>query len=610
VSGGDSGTPEVSVYIQTYQHREYVEAALDGVLAQRTPFEVEIVVADDCSSDGTRELLAGYRDRHPGRVRLLLPERNLGPAEIFRRSVGELQGRYVAWLDGDDHWTDEDKLVKQVEALRDNPGWAACFHNATILQEGEEEGRPYVLDLEGDSVGFADLLRSNHIPSLSFMAHGEHVRGLPDWVWGTLWTDWMAVLAISLEGEIGYLPETMGVYRRHGKGISSGLSRADQLEADMRFFAELEAVAGEEHRAELAAIIRERHCQLVVERLELPFSGAVAVFGPRAETPTELNGRQVWPLAVEEDELAEIDSRDRDGSLGRQLEGFRLAAPGALPGLAHFPEGDRVPEASGEPALRMLVVGPMLNWLRERSRLGRQLEGNTETLWEDETCALYEVAFGADAPLPMGALAEVTEAEQDPAAGTLFGGHLDQPAVGKAADAHAVEVSGWVVGETAKAVAVEVLHGEALLVRTPVVLPRPDLVQAFPERPGIEPAGFSTVVSLIGRDPAAAVEVVAVLADATRIPLARLTWELSWRSAEEARATPLVSVVPPENSSEEERERVLNDIRAQTYAKLEVVTDASAASGEIVLPLERNERLAPRALEEKVAAFTETRARP
>jgi hypothetical protein len=610
VSGRGSAAPEVSVYIQTYQHREYVRQAIEGVLAQRTPFEVEIVVADDCSTDGTRELLAEYRDRHPDRIRLLLPERNLGPAEIFRRSVGDLQGRYVAWLDGDDYWTDEDKLVKQVEALRGNPGWAACFHNATILQEDEENGRPYVLDLGGDSVGFADLLRSNHIPSLSFMARGEHVRGLPGWVWGTLWTDWMAVLAISLRGEIGYLPETMGVYRRHGKGISSGLSRAGQLEADMRFFAELEAVAGEEHRTELAAIIRERHCQLVVERLDLPFSGAVAVLGPRGETPTELNGRPVWPLAIEEEELAEIDGRDRDGRLGRQLEGFRLAAPGAQPGLAHFPEGDRVPEASGEPALRLLVVGQMLEWLRERSRLGRQLEGNAESLWEDETCALYEVSFGADAPLPMGALAEVTEAEQDPAAGTLFGGHLDQPAVGKTADAHAVEVSGWVVGETAEAVAVEVLHGETLLVRTPVGLPRPDLVQAFPERPGIEPAGFSTLVSLIGRDPATAVEVVAVLDDDARIPLARLTWDLSWRSAEEAKATPLVSVVLPEDASEEDREDILNDVRAQTYAKLEVVTNADAASGQIVVALEAGEQLAPRALEIKVAAFAEARASP
>ena len=247
-----SAAPEVSVYIQTYQQLAYIRDAIDGVLAQRTPFELEIVIADDCSTDGTREVLAEYRDRHPDLIRLLLPERNLGPTEIFRRATAELRGRYVAWLDGDDYWTDPEKLVRQVEALQAQPDWAGCFHDATVRQvDGGAPDRAYVSDELRGPLGFADLLRSNPVPSLSVMARGELVRDLPRWTWEGLWADWLSLLAIAQHGDFGYLPEQMGVYRVHSAGISSGLSRAEQLEEDLRLYELLDGVVDERYRPDL-----------------------------------------------------------------------------------------------------------------------------------------------------------------------------------------------------------------------------------------------------------------------------------------------------------------------------------------------------------------------
>jgi len=591
-------TPQISVYIQTYQHAPYIEQAVEGVLAQQGSFDLDLVIADDCSTDGTRELLTAYRDRHPDRIRLLLPERNLGSTEIFRHSVGELRGEYVAWLDGDDYWTDERKLQKQLEAMRRNPGWAACFHNASIVQEeGDTPPRPYVLEIDGDSIDFADLLRSNIVPSLSMIARGELVRELPDWVWGGLWADWRAMLSIAMHGDVGYLPESMGVYRSHGAGLSTGLSRAGQLEEDLRFFASLEDVVDERYLPQIANTARERHCQLVVERLEVPYSGVVAVLGPRAETPTDLNGRQVWPLAIEEEELEAIDGRDRDGSLAAQLERFRQGAPEARAGLAHFADGDRVPEPDGEPKLRLLVVGPMLEWLDGESRLGRQLEGHCTPLWEDELCALREVSFAADAPLPMGARAEVTAVEPLES-DHLFGSHLDLPVPAESGDAHALEVAGWAIGESAPAVAVELVHGNDLVGRAPLDQPRPDLEQAFPERTGIGNAGFGMVVSLVGRGPGLPIEVRVVLEDDTHALAGRIEWQQTWRSSEDSAQAPLVSVISPLNASDE----ALASVRAQTYAKLEIMPSEDAASGGIQVLLEAEDQLPPRALEQRVEA--------
>ena len=248
------------------------------------------------------------------------------------------------------------------------------------------------------------------------MARGEHVRGLPEWVWEGLWADWLAVLSFARQGRIGYLPEAMGVYRVHRRGISSGLSRAEQLQEDLRLFELLRRSLGGEHREGIEAAIRSRRAQLSVERAQVPFSGAVAVLALGEEAPTYLNGRQVWGLASAST-AADLSGLDRDGGLATRLEQMRQAAVAATPGRAHFPDGDHAPAADGEGRLFLLVVGPLVDWLERYSRLGRQLEGSAELVSRDDACALYEVVSSAGAPAPMGSLVEISEVSLSPEAG-------------------------------------------------------------------------------------------------------------------------------------------------------------------------------------------------
>lgn len=563
-------TPEVSVYIQTYQQLSYIRDAIEGVLAQRVPFELEIVIADDCSTDGTREVLAEYRDRHPDRIRLLLPERNLGPTEVFRRSVGELRGEFVAWLDGDDYWTDPEKLVRQVEALREQPTWAGCFHDATVLQvDGSAPDRAYVpADLRGP-LGFADLLRSNPVPSLSVMARGELVRNLPRWVWEGLWADWLSLLAIARHGELGYLPEQMGVYRVHSAGVSSGLPRAEQLEEDLRLYAVLDDVVEERHRPELEAAVRSRRGQIAVERAGVPFSGAVAVLASASEAPTYLNGREVWQLEVADEDLANLDRGDRDGSLAIRLEKMRYAAARVDPALAHFSGGEEQPQAETKGALHLLAVGPAADWLSRYSRLGRQLEGASQVVAQDDDYVLLEVVSAVGAPAPMGALVEITDVSTQPDP-DLLGGHLDRPAVGATVDAHTVEFSGWAIGDGTPVVAVELATEGRAFRRVPIGLARPDLEQAYPGHPGAGDAGFSTDVSLVGGPPEQTIEVRAVLKDQRRCAIGSIRARSRWREAL-SEGAPLVSVVIPCYGQAAYLEEAIESVLAQTYAQVEIV---------------------------------------
>ncbi len=633
-------TPEVSVYVQTYQQLAYIRDAIDGVLAQRAPFELEIVIADDCSTDGTREVLTEYRDRHPELIRLLLPERNLGPTEIFRRSMEALRGRYVAWLDGDDYWTDPEKLVRQVEALRAQPGWAGCFHDATVRQvDGGASDRPYVSTELRGPLGFADLLRSNPVPSLSVMARGELVRNLPPWVWEGLWADWLSLLAIAQHGDLGYLPEQMGVYRVHSAGISSGLSRAEQLEEDLRLYELVRPVVGEPYRPDLERAVRSRRCQIAVERADVPFSGAVGVLASSTEAPAYLNGRQIWQLETASDDLSNLDVGDRDGTLAVRLEKMRHAAARAEPSLAHFPGGKRRPQVRDEGRLHLLAVGPSADWLTRYSRLGRQLQGVSRVVAQDEDQVLLEVVSAVGAPAPMGALVEITDVSSRPGP-DLLGGHLDRPLAGATTDAHTVEFSGWAIGDGTPVVAVELATGGRAFRRVPIGLPRPDLEQAYPAASGSGTAGFRIDVSLVGGPPRQAIEVRAVLKDQRRSPIGSISVRSRWR--EPLDGAPLVSVVIPCYSQAAYLEEAIESVLAQTYAQVEVVvvddgspdnaarlagrfpwvrcvrqpnaglaaarnTGIRESEGELLVFLDSDDRLLPRAIE---VGVEELRAHP
>jgi glycosyltransferase involved in cell wall biosynthesis len=144
LGGGIRRRPKVSVQVLTYNHAEFVAQALDSVLSQKASFEWEIVVGDDCSTDGTREILKSYARNHPERIRLLLHPQGLGPHEPHLAGNNNLlatyrasRGEYVALLDGDDYWTDDSKLEKQVRFLDARPSCSLCCHAVAVEYSGE-----------------------------------------------------------------------------------------------------------------------------------------------------------------------------------------------------------------------------------------------------------------------------------------------------------------------------------------------------------------------------------------------------------------------------------------------------------------------------------------
>lgn len=112
---------KVSVICTNYNKGPWIADALDSVIGQKTDFPIEIIVVDDASTDGSRATIDDYAKRYPELIFPLYHEQNLGIAKTWIEACKKARGAYIARLDGDDWWTDENKLQKQVDLLAQNP---------------------------------------------------------------------------------------------------------------------------------------------------------------------------------------------------------------------------------------------------------------------------------------------------------------------------------------------------------------------------------------------------------------------------------------------------------------------------------------------------------
>ncbi|MES2568562.1 MAG: glycosyltransferase family A protein, partial [Verrucomicrobiota bacterium] len=135
--------PKVSVSITAYNHAPFIRPALDGVLSQKTDFPVEILVGEDDSTDGTREIVREYASRFPDRIRAFYHDASsklriggrLTGRNNLAHNLNAARGEYIALLDGDDCWTDETKLARQVAQLEADPTLMTSFHHAVVIDE-------------------------------------------------------------------------------------------------------------------------------------------------------------------------------------------------------------------------------------------------------------------------------------------------------------------------------------------------------------------------------------------------------------------------------------------------------------------------------------------
>ena len=211
----------VSVFVMTYNHKEFISQALDGILMQQVNFDYEIVVGEDCSTDRTREIVVEYAKRHPDKFVLLLHEKNIGAIANQMAVLKACTGKYIALCEGDDYWTDPLKLQKQVAILEKDPETGLCYTDVDFYyQETGKFARSVfengITKRYTDYLGF--LINMGYLAPLTWVFRrdvfdtfelGEPTDG-----------SFVMMLEFLRKSKVYYINEVTGVYRKHKHGVS------------------------------------------------------------------------------------------------------------------------------------------------------------------------------------------------------------------------------------------------------------------------------------------------------------------------------------------------------------------------------------------------------
>ncbi len=210
---GASPVPLVSVAMTAYNSEHALAQAIDSVLAQQTDFPFEIVIGDDCSKDGTVAIANSYAERFPGVVRVLAHPVNVGIQRNYYETFEACRGKYIAWLDADDYWTDPEKLAIQTQLLESDPTIMVCAHVVRYVTHEKVVTKERHPSMAAGRYGLEEIVRRNFVPSLSaFFRNGIHQK-LPQWYFDIApITDWPIWVLAAQAGGIVLLDRVMGDY--------------------------------------------------------------------------------------------------------------------------------------------------------------------------------------------------------------------------------------------------------------------------------------------------------------------------------------------------------------------------------------------------------------
>ena len=219
----------VTVVVLTYNHEKYIREAIQSILNQKTNFDVKIIASNDGSTDGTLPILKELKNKHPEEITLISREQNIGIRKSIPNLVDQVEGDYLAILDGDDYWSYENKLQEQVHFLDNNPSFNGVFHDALIKQVDTSGkilyggkkmySQSYVFPEE---ITASDIIERNIIlPSSSAVIR---LAAINTGEWNLIRDDysflWKLTLFAIKNSKYKFINEPWSVYRNHKGGIS------------------------------------------------------------------------------------------------------------------------------------------------------------------------------------------------------------------------------------------------------------------------------------------------------------------------------------------------------------------------------------------------------
>ncbi|MDR1562528.1 MAG: glycosyltransferase [Dysgonamonadaceae bacterium] len=216
---------KISIILISYNQQQYIRDCLDGLIFQDLPFEYEIVVADDCSTDDTLKIIEEYLNRAKMNYRILPTSQNLGMHRNYKRAYTACRGEYIAILEGDDYWTAPDRLAKHVNFLDNHRECVLSFNRYISLYEQSLRFEIPKWNHDGDYyyITAGDMASGNKMGNLSTCVFRRSVlQKMTEDLFEMGFADWFLGLFLGQHGLLVKHKDLSSVYRIHSKGLWSG----------------------------------------------------------------------------------------------------------------------------------------------------------------------------------------------------------------------------------------------------------------------------------------------------------------------------------------------------------------------------------------------------
>jgi glycosyltransferase involved in cell wall biosynthesis len=191
-------------------------------LSQQYDGEIELIIADDNSSDNTEEVVRSIIQKHPKSscIKYTKHKQNKGMNYNFVWAMQQCNGKFVAICEGDDFWVDSYKIQKQVDFHQKNPKFSFSFHKVSVDNQIKDIDYAYPIP-SSDVLTLKDMLFKHYVPTCSVMVVKEFLPNpFPEWYPRSKMGDIPMQIFLLDKGPAKYLHESMAVYRKHDKGIT------------------------------------------------------------------------------------------------------------------------------------------------------------------------------------------------------------------------------------------------------------------------------------------------------------------------------------------------------------------------------------------------------
>lgn len=201
---------------------------------QKTSFPFEIVIGEDCSTDGTREIVMDYKRNYPDDIRVITSDSNVGASLNFKRTNLSCEGEFIAYCEGDDYWIDPLKLQKQYDAFRINNPKLVTHSTFVCNYVDGRLSKDIFFRKANDKSGFLDIkdiiLLKSHFHTSSFFMQTDFIKNLPEWINQSPVGDYPVKVIAAHLGGVYFIDEFMSVYQKNTPGSFTDRKQLSKIE--------------------------------------------------------------------------------------------------------------------------------------------------------------------------------------------------------------------------------------------------------------------------------------------------------------------------------------------------------------------------------------------